>query len=430
MKNIIQNIGANLLTTILGLVGSIILARWLGPSQRGVFAAIILIPSTLQYFVNLGLSSATVYFSAQADINKHHIWNSLVIMAIAQSIIGLLLGWGIIDFYLPKYAENAIQLGHLYLMTIPLGLFGMYATYMLQGASYFKTTNILKCIVPTGYCLGIITLKIWGILSITNLVYLQLFIQSCYLLIALWFLYRFILQRFLFYFDHALTRKMLNYGMRVWFGDVSQLANSRIDQFLIGALLNSHDLGIYTIAVSTAGFTGVIANAVRTIIVPTVAGENTFSKQIESTVLFFKSYWIFSLLFHFIFALSISVLIPFVFGNEYSESIALCQILIIGSLFINAKTVLGGGIQGMGFPEIISIVEFIGMVLSLVLSYFLIKTNGLIGVSMAISSAYFSQFIGLIIFADKKEISYKKLLFPSKEEINYYLRFLKTLFYG
>ena len=277
-KNIIQNIGANLLTTILGLVGSIILARWLGPSQRGVFAAIILIPSILQYFVNFGLSSATIYFSAQPYINKHKIWTNLFIIGFVQSILGVFIGWIAIDFYLQQHATNAVVLGHLYLATIPLGLYGMYANYMLQGASYFKTTNILKCIVPTGYCIGIIMLKGYNLLSLTNLVYLQLVIQTCHLVMALFFLYRSILHHFSFIYDFQLTKKMLNYGAKVWFGDVSQLANSRIDQFLIGAFLNSHDLGIYTVAVSTAGFTGVVANAVRTIIVPSVAGKKNANR--------------------------------------------------------------------------------------------------------------------------------------------------------
>ncbi|PWK28976.1 O-antigen/teichoic acid export membrane protein [Arcicella aurantiaca] len=424
-KSIIQNIGANLLIAIFGLVGSIILARWLGPSQRGVFATIIIIPSTLQYFVNFGLSSATVYFSAKPNVNKHSIWHNLLVIASIQSLIGILLGWAITNLYLQKYDENVTHLGHLYLLTIPLGLFGMYANYMLQGASFFKTTNMLKCVVPIGYCTGIIILKITNILSITNLVYLQILLQSCYLIVAIFFLYRLILHYFSFQYDFQYTRKLLNYGVKVWFGDVAQLANSRIDQFLIGGFLSSHDLGIYTVAVSIAGFTGIFANAVRTIIVPSVTEKDHLQAQIKSTILLFKSYWIFSIIFHILFAFSLSFLIPFVFGSAYSESIKICQLLVIGSFFINAKTVLAGGIQGMGFPEAISFAEFSGMILSLILTYFLINSMGLIGVSIAISLAYFSQFIGIVFFANKKGIIYKNLLFASQKEINYYLRRFK-----
>lgn len=427
-KNIIQNIGANLLTTILGLVGSIILARWLGPSQRGIFAAIILIPSILQYFVNFGLSSATVYFTAIPDADKHKIWSSVFTIGLFQSILGLLFGWEIINLYLPKFSSNSVQLGHLYLLTLPLGLFGMYATYMLQGASYFKITNILKCIVPAGYCVGILSLKIQNMLSVENMVYIQIFIQLVYLMVAFAFLYKIILRRFSLQIDFDYIRKMLNYGIKVWFGDVSQLANSRTDQFLIGFFLNSRDLGIYTVAVSVAGFTSIFANAVRTIIVPTVAGKITFIDKANEIVFYFKRYWFFSFIFHLIFVLSVSILIPLIFGKQYSESVAISQILILGYLFINAKTVLAGGIQGIGFPKITSIVEFIGMIISLIFCYLLIQNLGLLGVSIAISVAYFSQFVGLIIFIKRKTIaSYQNLLGVSRNELKEYFGGLKTI---
>ena len=427
-KNIIQNIGANLLTTILGLVGSIILARWLGPNQRGIFAAIILIPNILQYFVNFGLFSATLYFTALPDSDKHKIWSNIIIIGIIQSIIGVLLGWEIIDFYLLKFSSYSIQLGHIYLTTIPLGLFGMYATYMLQGASHFKITNILKCIVPLGYCMSIVILKIQNILSLENMVYTQILIQSIYLVISVAFLYKFILYRISLNTDLWQARIMLNYSVKVWFGDISQLANSRIDQFLIGFFLNSRDLGIYTVAVSVAGFTSVFANAVRTIIVPTVAGKETFTEKAQTVIFYFKRYWFFGLIFHPIFAVSVSMLIPFIFGSQYSEAVIIAQILIFGYLFINAKTVLAGGIQGMGFPEIISIVEFMGMIISSIFSFLWIKNLGLLGVSMAISLAYFSQFLGLIIFTKNKNIAtYKNLLKISTFELREYYSWAKSI---
>ena len=427
-KNIIQNIGANLLTTILGLVGSVILARWLGPIQRGLFAAIILIPNLLQYFINFGLSSATIYFTAISDTDKHKIWSTIFTLGLFQSIIGLLVGGEIIDFYLPKFSSNSVQLGHLYLFTLPLGLFGMYATYMLQGASYFKITNILKCIVPAGYCVGIIILKTQNMLSVQNMVYVQILIQSVYLIVSFTFLYKIILHRFSLNIDFDYIRKMLNYGIKVWFGDVSQLANSRIDQFLIGFFLNSVDLGFYTVAVSVAGFTSIFANAIRTIIVPTVAGKITFIEKANEIVFYFKRYWFFSLIFHLIFILTVSILIPLAFGKQYSESVVISQILILGYFFINAKTILAGGIQGMGFPEIISLVEFIGMIISLIFSYLLIQNLGLLGVSIAISVAYFSQFLGLIIFIKRKAIaSYQNLLGISRNELKAYFGGLKTI---
>ena len=424
-KNIIQNLGANLLITLLGLVGSIILARWLGPSQRGIFAAIILVPTILQYFVNFGLYSAIIYFTAKPLSDKNTIWSSLLLIGFVQAIAGVLIGWIIVNFYLQKYNPAIVYLGQLYLFTIPLGLFGMYATYILQGASHFKVINYLKCVVPIGYCFGILWLKFQLNLSIQNLVYVQLLIQFFYLIIAVFFLHRIILTQFVFKIEGGFIRQMLTYSIKVWVGDISQLANSRIDQFLIGAFLSSRDLGIYTVAISVAGFTGIFANAVQTIILPSITGKESLDEKFAETLSSFKKYWIFSIFFHAIFALSLPILIPFVFGNAYAESILICQILVIGSFFINAKTVLGGGILGIGFPEIMSFVEIIGMIICLTLSILLIRTNGLIGISIGISLSYFSQFVALTFFMHNKGISYKKMLYISQNELNQDLKWLK-----
>jgi hypothetical protein len=425
-KNIIQNLGANLLIIIFGLVGSIILARWLGPSQRGVFAAIILIPTLLQYFVNFGLSSATGYFAAQPLSNKNTIWSNLIILTFFQSIIGFLIGWFVVDIYLQKYFLRSIHLGRLYLFTVPLGLLGMYATYILQGTSHFKVTSLLKCIVPIGYCIGIIWLKFHENLTIENLVYVQLLIQSSYTIIAVFSLYRIVLSPFFFKIEFDLMRQMLSYSMKIWFGDISQLANSRIDQFLIGVFLSSQALGIYTVALSTAGFTGIFANAVLMIMLPSVTGKKNFQEKISETLHFFRKYWLFSLFFHTVFALSLPILIPIAFGKAYSESILLGEILVFGSFFLNAKMVLGGGMLGMGFPEIISFVEILGMIISLILSIFFINTFSLKGVSLAISLSYFIQFITLICLTDKKGIAYQKLLFISRHEFSENINWLKS----
>jgi O-antigen/teichoic acid export membrane protein len=427
-KSIKQNLGTNLLITALGLVGSIILARWLGPSQRGVFAAIILIPNILQYVVNFGLSSATIYFTALPNSDKHKIWSSLLSLSLIQSLLGISIGFAIIKFYLSKFSEDAVFLGGIYLLTVPMWLLGMYATYMLQGASHFKISNFLKAIVPTAYCLGIIILKWLNILSVENMVYIQLFIQFVYAIISVFLLHKYIVRVLNFNVDFDYTKQLLNYGSKVWIGDISQLANTRIDQFLIGFFLNSHDLGIYMVAFSVANFSSIFAQAFRTTIVPTIASETTFNDKVSKTIFFFKSYWVLSFVFHLIFVVSVPILIPLIFGQPYEKSIFISQILIIGSIFINAKFVLSGAIQGMKFPEIVSFVEVVGMIVSLIFCFFLVKTHGITGVSLGLSLSYFSQFIVLIFCIHQKNIiSYKSLLKISLQEIQMYHNQLKKI---
>ena len=80
----------------------------------------------------------------------------------------------------------------------------------------------------------------------------------------------------------------------------------------------------------------------------------------------------------------------------------------------------------MGFPAIMSYVEFIGMIILLMFSTILLKIFGLVGVSTAITFSYFSQFMILIFLINQKEISYKSLLYISKTEFQETVKWLKN----
>ena len=99
-------------------------------------------------------------------------------------------------------------------------------------------------------------------------------------------------------------------------------------------------MGIYTIAVSIAGFTGVLSRAVGTVILPTVAGKVTAIEQRNEIISFFQRYWIISIVFHLAFAITVWFLLPIIYGSAYSESVTICQILIIGYFFINVFCIL------------------------------------------------------------------------------------------
>ena len=65
--------------TLSGLVTSVLTARLLGPEGRGVLAAVVLIATLAARAAQLGLGSATVYFtksSRQAPIGRYLAFSS------------------------------------------------------------------------------------------------------------------------------------------------------------------------------------------------------------------------------------------------------------------------------------------------------------------------------------------------------------------
>src|SRR5881628_4236177 len=61
-RDSIQVLGGQVAMTFLGLVNGIIAARWLGPTARGQFQLLTLLPIMLSNFVKLGIPQASVYY--------------------------------------------------------------------------------------------------------------------------------------------------------------------------------------------------------------------------------------------------------------------------------------------------------------------------------------------------------------------------------
>lgn len=56
---------AKVAASVLGMLGSIIVARSLGPEGRGAFAAVVALAGIGTQFANLGLHSSNIYFLSQ-----------------------------------------------------------------------------------------------------------------------------------------------------------------------------------------------------------------------------------------------------------------------------------------------------------------------------------------------------------------------------
>src|SRR4029450_7647963 len=80
---------------VIGLVNGIITARWLGPTGRGQFQLLSLLPVMLSNFVKLGIPQASVFYmrrkgASASDVASNSIWFAFVMGGAA--VVGCWLG--------------------------------------------------------------------------------------------------------------------------------------------------------------------------------------------------------------------------------------------------------------------------------------------------------------------------------------------------
>lgn len=378
----------------LGLAHSVLLARWLGPAGRGEVAATMLWPVLLINFGSMGLISSTLYFTALPESKTEIIFANGIFLAVVQTVIFLPIGYIALPWLLSSQSLAVVNAGKLYLLIIPFSLATQYATGMLQGRMHIMVFNLLRLVIPVGFLIGIIVLKMLGALVLFNIVSLHLTLNVLIFFVTLLALLR-VGIRLGVLPDVSVAGKMLRYGAQVQVGDISQSMNLRLDQTLMAAWLPPLQLGLYVVAVSFASLSQVLSSAVRIVVTPRIARKDV-SERLITLETVFRRYWLLSLLATLILALVLPFAIPGVFGNDFREAIWPAEILILASLFIGAKDVLIGGAQALGSPWLGSRADLVALVVTVLLLVILLPKMGMMGAAIATIAAYATGLIMVV----------------------------------
>jgi stage V sporulation protein B len=160
------------------------------------------------------------------------------------------------------------------------------------------------------------------------------------------------------------------------------------DIFLIGKLMSTTAVGIYSAASPTARLTIAIAVAISATILPIVAEKR--AKNNEEKI---KHHTYQSLLYYLLAAIPLMVGLYFIapwmlstlFGQAYLAGTTAFRILIVGSFFISIHIVLAGSFQGIGWPSIPMYVIMLAAIVNLILNLKLIPLYGIEGAALATS---------------------------------------------
>jgi O-antigen/teichoic acid export membrane protein len=388
LRTLITNSGLN----VLGLVNAVLLARWLGPEGRGALAAAFLWPGMLTYLGSMGLIVATMYFSSLPDSRPAIVLNNACLMGLVLSAATLPIGYLVMPWLLKSQTSAVINASHWYLLVIPLSLLTQFGLGVLQGRLRIVALNWLRMIVPVGYLLGTCLLLWSGRLTIINIVVLHLLLNLFALMTTLVALARCGIYVGL-ETDFRLARKMLRYGLQAHVGQISGLANLNLDQALIAAWLAPTYLGLYVVAVSSAGLLQILAGSVQTVSMPGIANKESAAESRDLLRLVFRRYWLVSILIMVVIAAALPIIVPLVFGGRFSPAVWPAEVLLLASLFKGAEQVLGGGAAALGNPWLGSKANITALVITIGLLYALLPTLGIMGAAIATAAAYLAELL-------------------------------------
>lgn len=270
-KDFVSVFGTRVVWTLMAVATGIILARVLGPYDRGILALVLLLPSTVVTLGKFGITQSNVYFINREQYSAVQVASNAAALALAVGVFSCAVCWLARDWLLatllPGVEPWALALG---LVRVPLLLVDDYLFGVLQATGKFKLYNTrlilseslrvaLVVIALLVLDLGLVaTVVIYTAITIVNVTWLTTSMRREI--------------PFTLGVDFALLRRQLAFGAKSYVQTITSHLLLRIDIYMVAALLKSPaEAAFYSLALRFTEMVLEVPQAVGLVLYPRLA---------------------------------------------------------------------------------------------------------------------------------------------------------------
>ena len=396
---------ASVVTLPLGFVIIILLGRYLGAGDLGLYRMTLTIYGVAMLVAAIGIPEAMVKYVAEFKEDR----NKLNQIASSGVITSLFLGIGLIAvFYFSSdvFAEifNMPRLSGLIKIlspVFPFALMNVVLLGLLNGLREMKkhaaaiiVQSVLMVIVTVSliyYGFGVAGAVIGVVLSSVG---------SCLFLILV------TKNHFEITFGEYIptTKKMLKFGVQVFGAMGMNMINYQADIILIGYFLTATDVGYYAVAVGLSRFFWIIPQSIHSITYPATSeywaknNHSALNKVINKSM---KYTTCILLLFGLGIGFFAKEIITTIFGNEFICAVLPLQILIIGTVIFGIYKSIGGVLASIERVDLSLKITGLGALVNIILNISLIQVFGILGAAIATITSFSFVSILLLYFICK-----------------------------
>ena len=334
----------------------------------------------------------------------------------------LMVGGRLLGFFLNQFSIGMVILGVIICI---LGFFSKLSHGILTAKNKIREINFVFLVSNIGMHVVVISMGLMGVLNILH--YLLLLFSSRLIQVALsWKKTPWKPQVEI---NLGILKKQLYFGFFVFLGGLFGSLFYRIDQLMIKEFKGFSELGVYVVAVGLAEKVFLIPDSISAPLIGSLFSskdESGAKALVEKTVkiVLFSTATFFFLGFFF------RLILPEIFGEEFSEMVYVLPWLLFGTIGASVGKVSYPYFLFIGEPKIHTWVTGIALFLNLLCNFLLIPAFGIIGAAIATAisySVYGGVYLALLI---KFEHKARRMVLLSKKDLFWVLGLLKKRNWG
>ena len=411
--------GAQMLATGLGVGTSVITARMLGPHDRGLYQLLTLLPITLSNFVKLGIPQANVYFmrrrgASGSDVASHSLWLAFGLGGGLALACYLARGWLLAHFLKGAPPITVIPV----LVLLPFVLLQGFFSAVLQAEERFREYNFQQ-VAPTvlglvGMAIALVWLRtgLAGAIVIQTLVvvgvtvWLALRVHRTAPLRLTW--------------RPELARDMMTFGSKSYLQTLASTLHFRIDQYMIGFLLDPVQVGFYAVATNLALLLLRISDATGTVLYPRLAAAGERDAHAQTSAVCRHTLFI-TVLVALGSELFGGLAIRLLFGERYAAAVLPMRLMLPGIVMISLYLILTRNFTSRNRQEVNIVAAGAALAINVGLNWVLIPRWGIAGAAVSTAVSYSTAaLILLVVFARESGYGIAKTLFIGRADLDGY----------
>ena len=419
LKDALGLLGTRMMSSAMAVVSGVILARWLGPHDRGLLALVLLLPSSIVTLVKFGATQANVYTINRKKASVDKVASNALILALFWGLLSPTIVWLLRDRLTGQLFPDLPNWALVFaLLRVPLLLADNYLFSILQATGKFKTYNV-RLLLSEGLRLAAIFVALvvfdFGLLA-TLIIYTAVWLINVGWLVAAMSRY----VRFRPSIDWNLLLETYRFGIRSYVQILTQHFLQRISFYMVAYYLDVAHVAFYTIALRFTEVVLEVPQAIGLVLYPRLASlpEDEVHRVTAQTCRR-------TLMISVPAALVLALLGPYVivlwYGQDFAPAADPLPWTALAVAMMSIYVIITRDFTSRAEQSINTFSGIIALATNAILNYTLIPRYGVVGAAVAIAVSYFAGCVTLVtFFLRESQLSLRDVVVPTGADVRYF----------